>query len=215
MKTQHLSARHEQYINAPRALDVEGFPTPGYYFIRGIRVKEDGKGNKFSLASVNWKAKEEEAWEDMVPGNHFKLCLKDLFSYASISPDKALKVDDLRHKFINIKSAKVTPTLVNGVKTNRICVEWEVINYIELDRQHGTLEALPYYNMFSPLILAMEDEKLDAENVDELAAAINSQEQLEYEDEPIFLEKEAQECIEDEIDETLYNDESETAPQVG
>jgi hypothetical protein len=74
-----FTERQSQFLSMPRVIAKPGIPVEGYYFIRGVRSQNDaGESNVSHIVNVNWRLCEEDAWEDMIDGNTFRLDLSFL-----------------------------------------------------------------------------------------------------------------------------------------
>ena len=150
-----LTERQQQYFAAPRPIDDSRFPTNGYYFIRGIRERvEDGVLH--SYASVNWKLNEDDSWHDFVP-NRFILRLDYLFDDRSIKPD--LKPQSLTHKLIHIRSV----VMDKRSQPFKVYSEWLITGFVDM------FDAMPYFSLFNPLVLAADDYQYELDELSQLA----------------------------------------------
>jgi len=184
--------RQQQFATAPRAINEFNFPTTGYYFIRGVREKEDYHGNIYPTASTNWKKSENDLWEDTVPGNNFPLRLDYLYGPHCTRPDFSYL--ELKHKVIHIKSVVVSYVKINKGTVSRVIVDWEITGFNDL------FDAAPLLNLFNPIVLLAEEEK---HRNDEL---INSLVQFEGDGDIAHNEVVHDEIYEDPAEEVICNE---------
>jgi hypothetical protein len=160
MQSLILTDYQKQYVNAPRAINQPEFPTPGYYFIRGIKEKTDSSGNIYPSASVNWKLKEDDSWEDCIE-NRFYLRLDYLLGAFGTKPK--VSYQDLRHQVIHVKSAYISNTSRGSKPISKIVANWEITLFEDI------FDTLPYFSLFNKWTLAMEDAKFEDDEVGQLA----------------------------------------------
>lgn len=182
MKELILTDRQKQYLNALRPVNDPSFPTEGFYFIRGIREREDNEGNIYPYASVNWRRSEDDEWEHGIEGNSFWLRLDHLFTNYSLHPD--VSYENLRHQVIHIKSVKVEYLHLSHTSVRRVYTDWDITGF-----KDAILDALPYYSLFDNIVSEYE---FDTEQVNSLAIEVN---------------EEIDELSEDDVDEGLFDDE--------
>lgn len=175
MQSLILTDRKQQYEAAPRAIKESTFPTPGFYFIRGLREKKDDTGNIYPSAYVNWKQNEDDSWEDYKE-NRFYLRLDYLFGDFSIKPK--VSYQDLRHQVIHVKSAYINNINRGSKSISRVFADWDITGFTDM------FDAMPYFNLFHPIVLAMEDAKLEADEVEQLAIMSDEFDEQEAEEEP-------------------------------
>jgi len=162
-----LTERQQQYFAAPRPIDDSRFPTNGYYFIRGIRERKAEDGVLHSYASVNWKLNEDDSWHDFAP-NRFILRLDYLFDDRSIKPD--LKPQLLTHKLIHIRFV----VMDKRSQPFKVYSEWLITGFVDM------FDAMPYFSLFNPLVLAADDYQYELDELSQLA--IESDELVDYYD---------------------------------
>ncbi|WDF54901.1 hypothetical protein [Mucilaginibacter sp. KACC 22063] len=197
MNSQILTERQLEYLNANRAVSDPSFPTEGYYFIRGIREREDPEGNVYPFASVNWRKTEDDEWEHAIPGNSFYLRLDHLFTKYSLHPDVSLQ--DLKHQVIHVQSAKAELSLLGGNAVRNVYTNWSITGF-----KDEMLDALPYFSLFNPLVMAMEDCQLEAEEVHIAALSMDDDIDDLPEDEVIDIDDQD---IDDMFDDSDYDSE--------
>jgi len=156
MKTSILNERQQQFIAAPRAINDPLFPTPGFYFIRGVRETKDTNGKTYTYASVNWKLNEDDVWDDFEP-NRFVIRLDYIFGDFSLKPK--VTPYDLKHQVIYIKSITVDQKQHIPLTNSRIYADWDITGFTDM------FDAMPYFNLFNPIVLAMEDGKYELEDL--------------------------------------------------
>jgi len=148
MKTLILNERQQQFLAAPRALNELNFPTIGFYFIRGVREAKDSNGKFYPYASVNWKLNEDDIWDDFEP-NRFIVRLDYIFGDFSLMPK--VTPYDLKHQVIHIKSIIVDKKQNFPLNNSRIYADWDLTGFTDM------FDAMPYFNLLNPIVLAMED----------------------------------------------------------
>ena len=90
METLNLNyASTLKYIQAKRAIPVTDFPTVGFYFIKTVAQREDLQGNRFPVATVEWKKLESAAASIPNPKVHIfdidNTLLEDLKEFPKVS----------------------------------------------------------------------------------------------------------------------------------
>lgn len=175
-----LTDRKQRYEAAPRALNDPTFPPTGFYFIRGVKEKKDANGNSYPYASVNWKLNEDDVWDDFEP-NRFIIRLDYIFGDFSLKPK--VSPFELKHQVINIKSIVVDQKQHILLTNSRIYADWEITGFTDM------FDAMPYFNLFNPIVFAAEDEQYELQELnyqaieEEKASDILDEDILEYDDE--------------------------------
>jgi|GEM_PF-4124333 len=159
-----LTERQQQYFAAPRPIDDSRFPTNGYYFIREISERKAEDGVLHSYASVNWKLNEDDSWHDFEP-NRFTLRLDYLFDDRSIKSD--VKPQSLTHKLIHVRSV----VMDKKSQPFKVFSEWVITGFVDM------FDAMPYFSLFNPFVLAVEDYQQQLDTINQFA--IENDEQVE------------------------------------